>query len=178
MEAGTGYICEGNGRKGSWFSYAGPQSSFLPAGAPVPPSALVTPRSGSTRGMRAHGTNGDYAGFGCWLTPTPATYDAHGYTGIRFWAMGTPTSLKVVVQTSATESTTFGGTCTLPASSCAGNEHVITLSSSAWTQFSVPFSALTNGTVSFNSSDVWSIEFQTLQGSGAFDFWIDDLEFY
>ncbi len=128
--------------------------------------------------MHAHGTNGDYAGFGCWLTPTPQTYDARGYTGIRFWAMGTPASLKVVVQTSATESTDYGGTCTLPAASCAGNEHVITLTSNAWTQTSVPFSSLSNGTATFDAKDSWSIEFQTIHGSGAFDFWIDDLAFY
>jgi hypothetical protein len=178
MEAATGYICQGNGRTGRWFSYQGTQSSLSPPGNPVPTSLLSTARGASTRGMRLFGTNGDYAGFGCWLVESPATYDAGSYTGIRFWALGTPATLRIIGQTSATESTTYGGTCTLPTLECAGNETTITLSASVWNEYEVPFASLTGGTVPFDPSDIWSIEFQSPQASGAYDFWIDDLGFY
>jgi hypothetical protein len=128
--------------------------------------------------MRMYGTNGDYAGFGCWLVQTPATYNASSYSGVRFWAMGSPATLRVFVQTSYTESTTYGGRCTLATLSCAGNETTVTLSASGWTQYSVAFTSLTGGTVAFDRSDIWSIEFQSPNSSGAYDVWIDDLSFY
>jgi hypothetical protein len=176
MESGTGYTCEGNGRRGSWFSYVSTYGVFNPPGNPVPTTLLAVPRGESTRAMRAYGTNDAYAGFGCWLRETPLTYDASAYTGIRFYAMGTPAMLHVIVQTSGTESTTYGGTCTLPTLECAGNETAVTIDST-WGLVQVPFSALTGGTVPFDATDLWSIEFQP--GTvGAFDFYIDDLSFY
>jgi hypothetical protein len=177
MEAGTGYICQGNGRTGSWFSYYGTLSTLSPAGYPVPTSIVSPARGTSQRAMRLYGTRGDYAGFGCWLTTVPITYDGSAFTGIRFYAKGTPASLRVIVQTSATESTTYGGTCTLPTLSCAGNETQVTLSASAWTLYSVPFSSLVGGTATFNVRDIWSIEFQP-GANVAYDYWIDDLSFY
>jgi hypothetical protein len=176
MESGTGYTCEGNGRRGSWFSYVSTYGVFNPPGNPVPTTLLAVPRGESTRAMRAYGTNDAYAGFGCWLQETPLTYDASAYTGIRFYAMGTPAMLHVIVQTSGTESTTYGGTCTLPTLECAGNETTITIDST-WGLVQVPFSALTGGTVPFDATDLWSIEFQPAT-TGAFDFYIDDLSFY
>jgi hypothetical protein len=178
MENGTGYICQGSGRTGRWFSYRGTASTLSPAGDPVPTTLLATPRGQSTRGMRMYGTNGDYAGFGCWLNLSPMRFDASSYTGVRFWAMGSPATLNVIVQTSATESTTYGGTCTLGTLVCAGNQATVTLSASAWTEHSVSFDSLGGGTASFDRSDIWSVEFQSPRGSGAYDVWIDDLSFY
>ena len=177
MESGTGYICEGNGRVGSWFSYVDAQGSFSPAGDPVPTSVVSPARDGSQRAMHAYGTRVDYAGFGFWMSDVPITYDASAYTGIRFYAKGTPGTLKVIVQTAATESTTYGGDCTLPTLSCAGNDAGVSLDSSAWALKTVPFSELRNGTAPFDKSDIWSIEFQP-EGAGSFDYWIDDLSFY
>jgi hypothetical protein len=175
MEAGTGYICEGNGRRGSWFSYVSTSGTFNPPGSPVPTTLLAVARGSSTRAMRAYGTNDSYAGFGCWLQETPTTYDASAYTGIRFYAMGISATLHVILQTSGTESTTYGGTCTLPTLDCAGNETTISVGQT-WSLVQVPFSALTGGTVPFDKADLWSIEFHA--PPGAFDFYIDDLSFY
>jgi hypothetical protein len=176
MEAGTGYVCQGNGRTGSWFSYVSTYGTFGPPGYPVPTTLLASPRGASTRAMRAYGTNDEYAGFGCWLVTTPATYDASAYTGLRFYATGTPATLRVIVQTAGTESTTYGGDCVLPTLECAGNETQVSITSS-WALYQVPWSSLVGGTATFDESDIWSIEFQP-GATGTFDFSIDDLSFY
>jgi hypothetical protein len=105
-----------------------------------------------------------------------------GYTGITFFAKGTPSSLQVIVNTTETTSTMYGGTCT--AASCVGNRALISLSSSTWTQYMVPLSTttLTGGTATFNPQHALTINFQAQNsstvGSISADFWIDDLAFY
>jgi hypothetical protein len=142
------------------------------------PSLLPTPRGTSHYALHTYGTEVQYAGVGCNINDVPtSTYNANAYRGITFYIMGTAVAPKVIVQTRETESTTYGGSCTLATLSCAGNEAPITgLQASTWTQVTVPFSSLSNGTAPFNIANVWSIEFQS--GIGAFDLWIDDLSFY
>ena len=130
-----------------------------------------------------------YAGIACWLnkagfSTSTGVYNAstYGYTGIRFWAKGTG-SLIVVGQMASTEQTTYGGTCQL-GTTCAGDSvNCGPLSTSTWTQFSVPFTNLKGGTVTpFDPTGIWSLEFQyysaTSLGGASFDLWIDDLTFY
>jgi hypothetical protein len=178
FEANSGYICQDNGRVGHWFSYYDASSSFFPVGTPSLPSPLPTPRGTSQRALHMYGTEVQYAGIGCSINNVPSlTYNAGAYTGIRFYIMGTAVSPMVIVQTRSTESTTYGGSCTLATLSCAGNYAPITgLKASDWTLVTVPFSSLAGGTAPFSVAEVWSIEFQS--GIGAFDLWIDDLTFY
>jgi len=187
MEANSGFICTGNGRAGHWFtyidSYAG--STITPSTAQVPalPSLITTPRTGSRYAMRAYGTYTSYAGIAALvnnpvINQTPGTFNASSYTGIRFTAMGSG-GLQVVVQTSATESTTYGGTCNL--ASCYGATYLVTtsLSPTTWNTYSVSFTTLAAnyGSAAFKSSDIWSIEFQPAS-TASYDIWIDDLMFY
>jgi hypothetical protein len=178
MEDGSGNICQGNGRNGRWFSYHDAASTFMPSGVVPAPSAITPPRGASTRAMHLSGTFVDYAGAGFTLTASPAsgTYNGNAFTGLRFYARGTASAPKVIVQTGATESTTYGGRCALATLSCAGNEAPLTGLATDWTMYQIPFSSLTNGTAAFDRSDIWSIEFQS--GAGAFDLWIDDISFY
>jgi hypothetical protein len=190
MESGTGSICQTTGRKGLWFSYV--DSSTTSSISPLPgstamPELMSTPRTSTSQyAMHASGRYSTYAGFGCWLNntsfaTTPGTCNASAYTGIRFYAKGTG-SLIVVGQMPSTESTTYGGTCSL--SSCTGNSYTVgTLSSSTWALFEVPFAKMTGGTVTpLSPSSIWSLEFQyyssTSLGGASFDLWIDDLTFY
>ncbi len=73
------------------------------------------------------------------------------------------------------ESVENGGTCT--ATTCIPNSYVYSSLTSSWTQITVPFSYFTGGLKTFNSSTIWSFEFQPYL-SGTFDLWIDDLTFY
>jgi Carbohydrate binding domain (family 11) len=193
MEADTGKICQGNGRVGLWFTYV--DSATTSAIAPVTtgpayPDVISSPRGTSNYAMHMHGTYSTYAGMACWLNKstfsgTTGTYNAstYGYTGITFWAKGSGGTLNIVGQMASTESTTYGGTCT--ASTCSGNYYVYpsTLSSTTWTQISIPFTYLTGGTVTpFSPSGIWSLEFQYYSSASmagaTFDLWIDDLSFY
>ena len=182
MEADTGTICNGNGRGGYWFWYADSASTIWPnAATPSLPSLLSPPRGSSQRAMHTYGTCVQEVGIGCFVN-FPAglplgTYNATGYSGIQFYAMGTVSALKVVVQNPATESTTYGGQCTLAVLSCTANSApVLGLSANQWSLIMIPFSSLSGGIAPFNVTELWSIEFRP--GYGAFDFWIDDLSFY
>ena len=178
FEASGGYICQDNGRVGSWFSYHDTASTLSPTGTPTLPSLLPTPRGTSLHALHFYGTEVEYAGVGCSINNVPtATYNASAFTGIRFYIMGTAVAPVAIVQTRQTESTSYGGQCALATLSCAANDLAITgLQASAWTLVTVPFSSLSGGTAPFDVTSVWSIEFQP--GIGAFDLWIDDLTFY
>ncbi len=187
MEAGTGWSCEGNNRKGFWFTYVDSydsKSTIIPAPNQVAkPELMSTPRDTSTRAMHASGTFTDYVGMGVLFNiaaegATPKTYDASAYTGIKFWAKGSGSYLSVLGQTDATETVENGGTCTK--TSCIGNSVLFTSLSSSWKQFTVPFSYLTGGTAIFEPASLWSIEFAPYCGSYdcSFDFWIDDITLY
>jgi len=133
-----------------------------------------------------------YGAIGCSLNGStsntvevPNAYSVAGFTGITFFAKGTPSSLQVIVNTTETTSTMYGGTCT--STTCIGNRALISLSSSTWAQYMVPFSTLTGGmsgstTATFNAAHALTINFQAQNssavGSISADFWIDDLSFY
>jgi hypothetical protein len=176
---------------GLWFTYVDTSatSAIAPATtAAALPEFLSTPRGASQYAMHMQGYYSTYAGIAVWLnrasfSSSTGTYNASAYTGIKFFAKGSGGTLNVVGQMASTESTTYGGTCT--STSCSGNYYVYpsALSSTAWTQISVPFSSLTGGTVTpFSPTSTWSLEFQyyasTSMGGAPFDLWIDDLTFY
>jgi hypothetical protein len=137
--------------------------------------------------MHTYGTFSMYGAIGCSLNGStsntvevPNIYSVSGYNGITFFAKGTPSSLQVIVNTTETTSTMYGGTCTT--TSCVGNHALISLSSSTWNQYMVPFSSLAGGTATFNAAHALTINFQaqnsSVSGSISADFWIDDLSFY
>jgi hypothetical protein len=188
MEADTGVICQGNGRIGHWFAYNDGSTTTTqtppPNVAPTRPDPIQPPRGNSNYAMHTYGKFTTLGGIGCSLdgstsntVEVPSPYDVSGYTGITFYAKGTPADLQVIVQTVETAWTMYGGTC--PSSSCAGNRMDITLSSTAWTLYMVPFTSLMQGTYPFNAHHALTIDFDVYAAAGAnADFWIDDLAFY
>jgi hypothetical protein len=136
MEADSGWICAGNGRAGSWYTYVDSDttsSKITPApGSVALPQLLPTPRtSTSLYAMHVTGYDYSYAGIAFLLNnpvlnDIPGTFNATGYTGIKFWAMGSG-YIQVVGQMPSTESTTYGGTCA--ATSCYGNKYLFSIRS-------------------------------------------------
>ena len=186
MEADTGLICRGNGRHGHWFSYndmlTGTTQTPARGIAPILPEQIVPPRGSSNYAMHTTGTISSYGGIGCSLNGSdadvpelPMTYDVSGFTGITFYARGTPSNIEVLINSAETVATAYGGTCT--ASSCYGLSTVIAAQSTQWTQYSVAFSQMTPGPEVTNLQHAFFIEFQAY-GETQFDFWIDDLAFY
>jgi hypothetical protein len=182
MESGDGRICAGNGRMGYWYTYidslTGSSITPSPTMQPAMPSATSPARAASHWAMHGSGTFHSYAGIGCLVDAAVGagkhSINASGFTGIHFWAHGTA-GMKLVLQATGDETTANGGTCT---TTCFGSDYILPgLSSTAWTEYSVPFTAVTGGTVTFQPSDLWSIEFGPVT-VGPFEMWIDDLSFY
>ena len=188
MESGTGYICEGSGRAGHWYTYldTSTSSTILPAtGSVAVPEHLTTPRGTSNYAMHVSGAYSTYAGLACLLNNavvgTPSgTFNATGYTGFRFYAKGTG-SLQVIGDMPSTIPVASKGTCAL--TNCFGNYYNYGALPSTWTLVTVPFSSLKNGAVTpFQPATIWSIGFQFYAASStasiSFDLWIDDFSFY
>jgi hypothetical protein len=180
MEADDGHICTGNGRQGFWYTYVDsePGSSISPSTKPALPVAAIPVRANSQYAMYASGTFHSYAGLGCTLDAVLGgqiqSINASSFTGVHFWAHGDP--IKVVLQTTADETTANGGTCTLV--NCFGSDSTPVYGSETdWSEFHVPFTTFTGGAYPFQASDLWSIEFGPID-PGPFEFWIDDLSFY
>jgi hypothetical protein len=109
MEARSGYICEGAGRKGAWYSYndQSKDSEQWPpptAEAGVPIAVSTSDRTGNGHAMRTygHGYTVWGAGIGFDLNydyrATPhvyGTFDASDYDGISFWHKGSGFSFRV-----------------------------------------------------------------------------------
>jgi hypothetical protein len=183
MESDDGYICTGSGRMGYWYTYIDGTtgSSIAPPSTmkPILPTATSPARAGSNWAMHASGIFQSYAGIGCILDATlngnsRQSFNASAFTGVHFWAHGTA-GMKLVLQASGDELISNGGTCT---TTCYGSDFTLAgLSPTAWTEYSVPFSSVTGGTVPLQPSDLWSVEFGPVT-PGTFDMWIDDLSFY
>ena len=188
MEAHTGYICQGSGRIGHWFTYVDSYSTssrISPAPndtAPVLPELLSTARGTSQYAMHMTGTYYEYAGMGCVLNnatfgAVPKTFNATGLTGVTFYAKGSG-GLRLLINTSGTVSTEFGGKCDATVYSCIGAYTTVSgLSSSTWNVFKVSFASLLSGTTAFDITDLWSINFEPTS-LASFDLWVDDVSFY
>jgi hypothetical protein len=190
MEADTGIICQGEGRIGHWFAYddgmPGTTQTPPPGVAPIRPDPIQPPRGASNFAMHTSGTVEMYAAIGCSLNGStsdvmevPRMYDVSRYTGISFYAKGTPAMLQVIVANTDDVAPMYGGTCP---GSCVSNHAIISLQPTQWTFYQVPFSQLASGDFTFNPAHVLTIDFQAQPSTGvrpfALDLWIDDLSFY
>jgi len=182
LESDTGSIISQGGRVGAWYTYndqtaGGTQTpamgtSFLPGDCGYM-STKCAHTSGS--GFTTWG-----AGFGFDLNndgTSKKTYSVASFTGVAFYAKGTPFRLKVL--TSATVPSTDGGTCT--GTKCGDNFGTAIPATADYQEFVVPFSSLKQegwGTMAtFDPATVIGIQFQVGMGV-TFDISIDDVGFY
>jgi len=190
FEDGDGSICASDGRSGHWFTYldSASSSSITPPTSDTVaavPTKLSTPRDTSQYAMHITGNDSMYAGVGVLLNnpvigAAPGVYNAAaaGYTGVHFF-MKSNMGLYFVIQTPATLAVKYGGTCaTEPCSGASYYRSTVALpSSTTWTEISLPFSSLKDGTAPFRADQLWNIGFQP-GTTGVFDLWIDDVSFY
>jgi hypothetical protein len=157
-----------------------------PGVAPTLPDPIQPPRGNSKFAMHTYGTFAIDGAIGCSLNGStsdvmevPRAYSVSGYTGLTFYAKGTPATLQVIVATTDDVAPMYGGTCA--SGGCTANHVNITLNATQWTLYQVPFSQLSFGTTTFNPARVLTIDFQAQNpsaGTLSADFWIDDLSFY
>ena len=203
MESGTGWICEGEGRKGAWYAFndaAGiqyPGSIQDPApktpGDPILPSEIPGGREGSSRAMHTRGQLGGWGGgIGVDLSfdgRSYGLYDGSAYGGITFWARSdTSTMLTVRLSTAITTSTVYGGLCTLetaPTPSPCGPDSTVLYLTPTWKLYGVGFPSPTSFfdsfrgcQVAFEPTRLTNLQFMVDHPNQVpFDFWIDDLSF-
>jgi hypothetical protein len=193
MEADTGLICRGNGRIGHWYTYNDQGTSTVQTPAqgtfPVLPAQISPSRGTSNFAMHTTGTFASLMGIGCSLNGAESvpevvmTYDVSKFTGISFYAKGSPATpqLQAIVQTTDTETPANGGTCAA-GTSCTANRVYITLDPTNWTLYQLPFTMFINGTANFVAAHAMTVEFLIYNNTGlsslSADFWIDDLSFY
>ncbi len=166
LEDGDGSIIMQGGRVGAWFTY----NDMSAGGTQMPPmgAAFVPSMGGNAGSLHAAHTNG--SGFSNWgagmgfdldndgVNPKK-TYNVSAFTGITFWAKGSP-MIRFKVLVAATVAVAQGGTC---AANC-GDSHGMNIGlNQSWTQYTVPFSSLMQegwGTAAvFNTSTVLSVQF-------------------
>jgi hypothetical protein len=182
VESPSGSIIPQGGRIGAWYTY----HDATAGGMETPEQGTAfTPSPGGYMSAQCARVTGsgfkDYgAGFGFDLNndgTTKGTYDVSAFTGIAFYAKGTPFRLKVL--TSATVPTAEGGTCAT--TKCSDNFGTAIPATADYQEFVVPFSSLTQegwgDKVTFDPKTVIGIQFQ-VKANVTFDISIDDVGLY
>ena len=176
-------------RAGFWYTYNdGSSLQIPPSGAtlPFPPTA-----GGHSVNFSAHTSGPAFTLWGAGLgldfnnkTGKPCPYNASAYSGIKFWAKGSPT-VRATVKTPALIPVAAGGTCVgTAASACEDYFGMATPLTAAWAQYTLGFEgagAVTQDTwgvrAAFDKTQILSVQFQVAVGA-PFDFSIDDVTFY
>ncbi|MFL5304490.1 MAG: hypothetical protein ACJ8F1_04725 [Polyangia bacterium] len=186
LEDGDVYICTLDGRSGGWYTVADLTSSDLTPGFPFATTKIPGGRGTSQYAARFSGSGftdwGAVMGFGLnqpGIGRLP--YDASSAGGIKFW-MKSNAPVQVQLLLPETTLPSDGGTCSDSAAGRNCNNAFsfqITAPSSDWTEYQVPFSALTQpgGSATWNPRFLLAVQFAVGPGA-AFDVWVDDIRFY
>jgi hypothetical protein len=182
LEDNDGSILMQGGRNGAWYTFhdataGGTQTPAM--GDPFLPGdcghASVKCAHTSGSGFKDYG-----AGFGFDLNndgTTKGVYSVATFTGIAFWAKGTPFRLNVL--TSATVPTAEGGTCAT--TKCSDNFGTTIAATADYQQFVVPFSSLKQegwgDPTTWDATKVLAVQFK-LGPNVTFDVSIDDVGLY
>ena len=200
MEATDPLILMVGGRNGSWWTggdMVSHSATIVPNG-----DTSAEPIPGGGRCGSLHAVHVTGQGFTSWAVVTTSLrygavdggapgllpYDAHGWTGVTFWArIGDTSGNHVRFSISDKATRPEGGLCDVSASTgptaCYDNFGVdLTQLGTRWTQYRIPFVGL--GQQHFgleeqalNTNAIYTIDFNFLVNE-IFDFWVDDISFY
>lgn len=141
-------------------------------GATTPMFAACSKGSGFTMWGAGIGFNlQDIAGKACAI-------DASTVTGIRFQAKGTG-SVRLQIASAPTATAANGGTC-VAATGCDYHSNAPITLTPSWSAVSIPWTMMMPGVAALDATKMLAIQFQAF-GDGsipAFDFCVDDIEFY
>jgi hypothetical protein len=182
LEDNDGSILLLGSRVGAWYTY----HDATAGGMQTPEMGIAfVPQDCGRASVKCARTTGsgfaDYgAGFGFDFNNTGSAkgiYDVGSFTGIAFWAKGTPFRLKVL--TSATVPAAEGGSCAT--TKCSDNFGTAIAANADYQQFVVPFSSLTQegwgDKATFDPKTVIGVQFQ-VKANVTFDISIDDVGLY
>jgi hypothetical protein len=180
-----GDVLTSSAPQGAWFS-----ANDATAGAVQDPNPWVPTAGGAGGSGFAACTNG--SGFLNWgalvgmVFPTEVENvlvcaDVSATRGVRFKARGTGL-VRLNVQTRATTSVDFGGTCT--GTACDYYPNAALFLTADWQTVEVPWSAVMPGNLPFDPREMLGLQFQAYDPAFpanapiAFDFCVDDIELF
>jgi hypothetical protein len=191
MEDGDGFICEMSGRKGHWYVVGDPTSTMLGPGdgTSLEPSLIDDQESGTSR-YAARFTGSGFTGWGALMgfnlnvqDVAFQPYNAVAVGGIKF-RMKSKSNTPVSVDFPIPDTTErrYGGQCedSASASNCDNDfSFKIAAPTPDWTEYEVPFLALTQdgGSANWDPHVLIGIKFRVPPGA-PFDVWVDDVRFY
>ena len=186
LEDGNGAIISKCGRSGYWFTFndgtvTGTQTP--PLAGPFTPSAIPGGRAGSLYAARTYGSGfTDYgAGIGMQFAGGTTPYDAHGWSGIAFWArIGSGTVATMRMDFPDTTTDPHGGKC---GTDCYDHFGLSLTFDTTWKYYVVKWSDLAqegwgfaSPTGKIDAYHLYDMQIQT-GSSSVFDVWLDDVTF-
>jgi hypothetical protein len=184
LEDGDRNIAAVEGRIGYWYTVNDGTGSQTP-----PPRTFAATSGGAGASAYCVATQG--SGFTAWGAklgvflhhvgdPHPGLYDASGYAGIRFHARGNSV-VRAAVLTSAVRGDTLGGTCDESAGGCFDYHGLAFALTPDWREYTMSFDDMAQEgwgkVIAFDPAAAMAIDFSVAKQL-AFDFAIDDLQFY
>jgi hypothetical protein len=180
FEDGNTQILVSDSRNGYWHIVRdnSPSGQLSLDEPPVPESGGA---NDSERAMHLAGSGYTEwgAGFSVDLRSESLPYDASAHTGLKFWARGT-TSLRLVFVQQNLATGHSCATCPTSSSDCGlfyGSQVTLT---DDWTEFTVPWTALTQaaaGATRFAPDQLMLIKLEA-PAAERFEFWLDDVSFF
>jgi hypothetical protein len=200
LEDGNNQIATVGSRIGYWYTYndmtGGTQIPATSATMPFKP--MMLPGGGHCGSAYWAHTSGNalFTSFGAGMgfdfnnvAGASTVYNASAYTGISFWAKGTPGIRAMIKIPATTVSTSPGGTCVAPATvtpaclcECENHFAINPMLTGDWAQYMLPFAAIKQDPtwgkqVTFDKTKILAVQFQVVK-MVAFDFSVDDVTFY
>jgi hypothetical protein len=149
------------------------------AGATLSPLATVTPGAAGTA-HALHLAGSGFAAFGAGVGVQLRCLSGSGHQGITFWAKGTSgtsNTIQLQVAIPATHAVADGGDCT---TKCYDHPSKKVTLGSAWQQYNVKFSDLTQagfGTPATYGGIIMALNWVSLEGPTV-DFQVDEVSFF
>jgi len=178
FEDGNSSVLPNDGRSGSWHA-GSDQSGFLSTTDPPVPEVGGVDGAGSA----LHLSGGGFSGWGANLTVELRNgafpYDASAYQGIKFWARGSGTRLKVIFMQQNLAPGHPCSTCDTASGECGLLYSTELAINDAWNKYTVDWTSLTPPTVidtPFAPDQLMTIQFE-VPAAAAVDLWLDDVSF-
>lgn len=193
MEDGNASILSHGGRAGAWIAANDGTVGGVQTPAPgqtFTMSEIPGGRNGSTRAVHATSNSafaiwGSQIGFDLNLHfGTEGTYDASRFTGFTFWARSSSDAVTLRFEAADIQNAPQGEICTDDGgtSKCFDHFGEVVEVTSAWRQFTIAFSAMTQQGfgmrfAAIRSDKLFGCTFLFPPGAAS-DVWIDDISFY
>jgi hypothetical protein len=178
FEDGNSSLLPNDGRSGSWHAGQDGTGSLTTTEPPLPELGGVD-GAGSALHLSGGGFSEWGANLNLELRNGAFPYDASAYRGIRFWARGSGTRLRVIFMQQNLAPGHPCSTCDPTSNQCGLLYSTELAMTEAWNEYTVDWTSLTPPTVidtPFAPDQLMTIQFE-VPAAAAVDLWLDDVSF-